>query len=197
MLYCHKAANSREREGVFPMNPATETGNSPSDNLTPQLEDYLEAIAELQHENRVARAKDIADRLNVTRGTVTSALRSLSEKHLINYQPYSHITLTDAGEAVADEIMRRHEVLTRYLHNVLQIPRQRAEENACRAEHVLDEEVIQRMVHFLEFLDKCPRTGEVWRLAFDQFCQGGDDLDNCRECIGQCLGTLYNKDGAS
>lgn len=179
------------------MNPTTETGVPPSGNLTPQLEDYLEAIAELQQENRVARAKDIADRLSVTRSTVTSALKSLSEKHLINYQPYSHITLTDAGEAVADEIIRRHEVLTKYLRKVLQIPVAMAEENACRAEHVLDQEVIERMVDFLEFLDKCPRTGAAWRLAFDHFCQDGEDLDNCKECIGKCLGDLYSKDPAT
>lgn len=175
------------------LNPETGRYISMPEKLTPQLEDYLEAIAELQNLNRVARGKDIAERLSVTRGTVTSALKSLSEKRLINYQPYSHITLTDAGKVVADKIIHRHEVLTRYLHKVLQIPSSMAEENACRAEHVLDQEVIERMVHSLEFLDKCPRTGEVWRLAFDQFCKDGDDVDNCKECIGQCLAELYTK----
>lgn len=162
--------------------------------LTSQLEDYLEVIAALQQENRVARAKDIAERLGVTRGTVTSALRSLSEKSLINYQPYSHITLTKAGQKLAEEIIHRHETLTMYLHEVLRIPRRQAEENACRVEHVVDEEVIEKMVHFLEFINKCPRTGEVWRRAFDQFCLGGDERSRCRECVGQCLAKLYNED---
>jgi DtxR family Mn-dependent transcriptional regulator len=46
----------------------------------------------LQNENTVARVKDIAEKLGVLSGTVTSALRTLSEKNLINYKPYSFIT---------------------------------------------------------------------------------------------------------
>lgn len=162
--------------------------------LTSQSEDYLEAIAELQKEDRVARAKDIADRLGVTRGTVTSALKGLHEKGLINYQPYSHITLTEAGERLAAVIIHRHETLTQYFREVLQLPPEAAEANACRAEHVLDTEVIEQMVSFLEFLDKCPRTSDVWRKAFDDFCTGGVEKSNCKECVGQCLAEIYGKE---
>ncbi|KMY66241.1 DtxR family transcriptional regulator [Desulfocarbo indianensis] len=163
------------------------------EDLTSHLEDYLEVIAALQQEDHVARAKDIADRLSVARGTVTSALKSLSEKGLINYQPYSHITLTKAGEELAQRIIHRHKTLTTYLNQVLRISREKAEQNACRAEHVLDEEVIERMVQFLEFMHKCPRTNKVWIDSFDKFCWGGQDKGNCKECIGQCLANLYDK----
>ena len=147
---------------------------SESWDLTSQLEDYLEAIGELQKRDRVARAKDIAERLGVTRATVTSALRSLSEKGLINYQPYSHITLTKQGETLAQEIIRRHQILSEFFQEALKMPSQQAEDNACRAEHALDSEVIDRLVCFLNFLKGCPRTGEVWLKAFDRVCQGGD-----------------------
>lgn len=162
--------------------------------MTPQLEDYLEAIAELQQEQRVARAKDIADRLKVTRGTVTSALKSLNVKGLINYQPYSHITLTKAGEQLSAQIIHRHETLARYFREILLLPRDKAEENACRAEHVLDPEVIERMVKFLAFVDKCPRTGEAWSHAFDEYCDAGNEDSNCKECLGESLAGLYAKD---
>jgi DtxR family Mn-dependent transcriptional regulator len=159
--------------------------------LTSQSEDYLEVIAELQKEDRVARAKDIADRLGVTRGTVTSALKNLNEKGLINYQPYSHITLTKAGEKLAAGIIHRHETLTKYFQEVLQLPPDAAEANACRAEHVLDMEVIEQMVCFLEFLDKCPRTSDVWRKAFGEYCNSDEDKSDCKECVGQCLAEVY------
>lgn len=159
--------------------------------LTPQLEDYLETIAVLQANNPVARAKDIADRLGVTPATVTSALRSLAEKGLINYQPYSHITLTEQGRQTAAEILRRHEVLTEFFAVVLRAPGQQAEDNACRAEHVLDPEIIERMIRFLNFLKSCPRTGEVWREAFERFCHQKPDHDDCKECVGRCLAGLY------
>jgi DtxR family Mn-dependent transcriptional regulator len=70
--------------------------------LSENLEDYLETILVLQNENTVARVKDIAEKLGVLSGTVTSALRTLSDKKLINYKPYSFITLTNEGKTLAD-----------------------------------------------------------------------------------------------
>ena len=165
-----------------------------AEGLTWQSEDYLEAIAILQKEDRVARAKDIADRLGVTRGTVTSALKGLHEKGLINYQPYSYITLTDDGRKLAEEIIRRHETLALYFQRVLHLPPDQAEANACRAEHVLDAEVIDRMLCFLRFLDECPRTSEVWQHAFDKFCVSGAEKSDCKQCVGQCLAKLYGSE---
>jgi DtxR family Mn-dependent transcriptional regulator len=156
-------------------------------NLTSQLEDYLEAIAVLQEEDRVARAKDIAERLGVTRATVTSALKSLSEKGLINYQPYSHITLTSAGEARSSEIIRRHEVLTDFFQSVLQLPPEKADDNACRAEHVLDPEVIERMLCFADFMKTCPRTNEIWQKAYMQSCREKSGPGDCARCLEECL----------
>jgi DtxR family Mn-dependent transcriptional regulator len=161
------------------------------EDLSPQMQDYLETITHLQEEARVARAKDIAQRLGVSRATVTSALRVLREHGLINYQPYSHITLTKSGEALAQEVVHRHQTLTHFLGEVLQMPRAEAEENACRAEHVLSPKVIERMVCFLEFLKRCPRTGEVWRQAFDRFCLDGGEKALCKECVAKCLAGLY------
>ena len=62
--------------------------------LSMKLEDYLEAIYWLVEENQVARARDIAAALSVHKSTVTSALRSLSRKGLINYSAYEAATLT-------------------------------------------------------------------------------------------------------
>ena len=83
--------------------------------LSGNLEDYLETILELQKDNTVARVKDIAKNLGVLSGTVTSALRTLSDKGLINYKPYSFITLTGKGEEIAKEVLRRHKVIKDFL----------------------------------------------------------------------------------
>ncbi|MBF0235618.1 MAG: metal-dependent transcriptional regulator, partial [Desulfamplus sp.] len=69
--------------------------------LTESLEDYLEIILKLQERNRVARSKDIAENMGIQRGSVTSMLKNLAEKELINYEPYGYITLTDQGKKVA------------------------------------------------------------------------------------------------
>ena len=79
--------------------------------LSESLEDYLEAIFHIESKKQAARAKDIAQRLNVKNSSVTGALHSLSEKGLINYAPYDLITLTPKGKTVANGVVRRHEAL--------------------------------------------------------------------------------------
>ena len=89
------------------------TGDLP-EGLSASLEDYLEVIYHLERSNRVARAKDIADQMSVQRASVTGALKALAGRGLINYSPYSYITLTSAGRTVAQDIIRRHETLKEF-----------------------------------------------------------------------------------
>ena len=66
--------------------------------LSASLEDYVEAIFNLVGESKVARCKDIAQSLGVSRSSVTGALRLLKDKGLANYEPYGYVTLTDDGQ---------------------------------------------------------------------------------------------------
>ena len=67
--------------------------------LTPSLEDYLETILLLVRRDRVARVRDIAGHMGVAMSSVTAALKSLSKRKLVNYDPYEVITLTASGRA--------------------------------------------------------------------------------------------------
>ena len=156
--------------------------------LSESLEDYLETILLLEQTNKVARVKDIADKLGVLRGSVTGALKALAEKGLINYEPYSFITLTRKGAGIAKEIARRHEVIKDFLQCVLLLPPDRAEENACRMEHAMDKAVIDRLVRFIEYIHRCPRTGEDWIEAFVNFySKDKQDPKKCKKCLENCV----------
>ncbi|OEU67576.1 MAG: DtxR family transcriptional regulator [Desulfobacterales bacterium PC51MH44] len=162
--------------------------------LSESLEDYLEVILELEQTNKVARAKDIAEILGVQRGSVTGALKSLAEKGLINYAPYSFITLTTKGNKIAKEIAWRHNVLKDFLFKVLQIDEEKAESIACRMEHAIDKATIDRLVCFIDYLYKCPRTGEDWIKSFVNYCASGDrDQEKCDQCIDTCK-AIYQRD---
>ncbi len=65
--------------------------------LSENIEDYLETILALQTRNTVARSKDIAERLDIKRGSVTGMLKKLAARKLINYEPYGYVTLTPEG----------------------------------------------------------------------------------------------------
>jgi DtxR family Mn-dependent transcriptional regulator len=156
--------------------------------LSEHLEDYLETILILQNDYAVARVKDIAEKHSVLSGTVTSALRSLSKKGLVNYKPYSFITLTKKGESIAQEILRRHNVVKDFLQLVLLLDESRAEKNACRMEHSMDKEAINRLVQFIEYINQCPRTGDDWISNFNTFyIQNKIAEDDCPECLENCL----------
>ena len=122
--------------------------------ITDHQEMYLKVIHGLIEENKVARVKDIADRLGVTKSSVSGALKSLADKELIDYDPYSYVTLTSKGETVAAELLNKYKVLTDFLVNVLSVPEDVAEENACRMEHVVDNFVMERLVQFLRFFER-------------------------------------------
>jgi DtxR family Mn-dependent transcriptional regulator len=68
-----------------------------NNDLSASLEDYLEAIYNLAEAKKVARSRDIAEALGVSRASVTGALRALKEKGLIEHEPYGYVTLTEAG----------------------------------------------------------------------------------------------------
>ncbi len=156
--------------------------------LSESQEDYLEVILDLERENKVARAKDIAEKLGIQRGSVTGGLKSLVEKSLINYEPYSFITLTQKGVKIAEEITRRHQILKDFLLKVLQLDENTAEATACRMEHAVDETSIERLVSFVEYLFQCPRTGDDWIQSFIEYSKKGKkDWSKCEECLDECL----------
>lgn len=155
-----------------------------SKELTESIENYLEVILDLEKTHKVARVKDIADRLKIQRGSVTSGLRTLAEKGLIHYAPYSFITLTGKGKAVAIDVASRHATLKDFLLNVLQINPETAEQTACRMEHSIDPQTLERLVCFLEYIAKCPRAGEQWVQSFQKFCSNKVCLPvDCQKCI--------------
>lgn len=148
------------------------------------IENYLEVILDLENLQKVARAKDIAERIGVNRGSVSGALKNLSEKGLINYEPYSFITLTPEGKRVAEEVARRHGILKRFLLNILSLDPQAAETIACRMEHAIDKDTADRLLRFIEFIDTCPRTGRDWIESFTHYCGIKEgELPDCAACI--------------
>jgi DtxR family Mn-dependent transcriptional regulator len=126
------------------------------------VEDYLEAILNLEREKRVARVRDIAKALSVHKSTVSAALKSLADKSLINYSPYETTTLTPRGRRIAEEVSHSHGVIRRFLTDVLLVDEGVAEANACRMEHDVDKAVLDRLVLFARFLRRHPRAGRLW-----------------------------------
>jgi len=164
-----------------------------TDTLTASLEDYLEAIFHIIAEKQAARPKDIARRLKVSNPSVTGALRSLAEKGLINYAPYDVISLTPSGKTVAKDVIRRHETLRDFFVKVLAIEEAQADKAACRMEHYIPKTILERFIQFADFIEVCPCAGPKWIVGFHHYCDQGDTLENCEECISGTLEKLRQR----
>jgi DtxR family Mn-dependent transcriptional regulator len=139
--------------------------------LSASLEDYLEAIFNLAGDSHGARSKDIAEALGVARPSVAGALQVLRERGLANHQPYGCVTLTPSGRTVAEEVARKHDVLTSFFVRVLGVEEKEAQEAACKAEHALGPEIIGKLLCFIEFVTTSSESGSDIVGEFRRFCK--------------------------
>ena len=149
--------------------------------LSSTLEDYLEAIFRLEKAKRTARVRDIAQTLGVSKSTVSAALKSLAGKNLVEYEPYEFILLTPEGREKAATIVMNHYIISHFLQSVLALSRERAERIACEFEHAVDQEVIQRFVCFLAFVEKSSAEGIQLLGEFKCFLGQGSEEKICRD----------------
>lgn len=161
--------------------------------LSATFEDYMEAISRLVAEKGAARVRDVARALSVHKSTVTAALKVLSDKDLVNYAPYEAATLTPRGKRIANEVARRHQVIQRFLSDVLLVPDDVAAANACRMEHVMDKEILRRLSRFAEFVKECPRAGEDWLRKFSDYYEHNGHIQPDAAGTKRCLADLKKR----
>ncbi len=120
--------------------------------LSYSLEDYIEEIYNQIKTNGRAKVTVIAAALNVKKASVTGALNVLAEKKLINYAPYSEITLTVEGEQIAKKILEKHENLAEFFMTVLGAEKSEAVDIACKMEHIVPDKIFGNMMKLTKYI---------------------------------------------
>jgi DtxR family Mn-dependent transcriptional regulator len=117
------------------------------DNLTHVIEDYLKTIYDLSAGSGRATTNQIAERLGVTPASVTNMLQKLASTQppLVEYRKHHGVRLTPDGEKVALEIVRHHRLIEMFLHQTLGFSWDEVHEEADRLEHVISEELEERI----------------------------------------------------
>jgi DtxR family transcriptional regulator, Mn-dependent transcriptional regulator len=108
-------------------------------------EDCLKAIFLLTQEEHGASTSALAERLGISPGAVTKMVKKLAGLRLVDHSPYRGVTLTAAGEKVALEVIRHHRLLELYLHEALGYTWDQVHSEAERLEHVLSEEMEEKI----------------------------------------------------
>jgi DtxR family Mn-dependent transcriptional regulator len=117
------------------------------DQVTHVIEDYLKTIYTLTAAEGRATTKQIADTLGVTPASVTNMIQKLALTHppLVEYRKHRGAVLTGDGEKVALEIIRHHRLLEMFLHQTLGYSWDEVHAEADRLEHVISEELEERI----------------------------------------------------
>lgn len=115
-------------------------------------ENYLEAILKLEDENQHVRSIDIASALRVSRPSVNKAIGVLKKAGMVEQQPYGRISLTEEGRKKASDVMSRHNTLKKFLTKILEVDELVADDDACRMEHVVSEETMQKLTNYIQSL---------------------------------------------
>jgi DtxR family Mn-dependent transcriptional regulator len=126
------------------------------------------------------RVKDIAKRMHVKMPTVSSMLKTLNSKGLVNYEKYEYVELTKDGADVGKEMRRRHKILRHFLTEILKVELKTADDEACKMEHTLSSATLDSLVEFMDFIQKCPQAGESWLHYFEEYRLHGHTPENCQ-----------------
>src|ERR1051325_471068 len=121
----------------MPKNPRSARGSSAA------VEDYLERILELINSKGYARVVDIATSLNISQASVSNMIQRLDGEGLLKYEKYRGLVLTAAGETLARNIARRHELLTDFL-TLLRLDKQVIHHDVEGMEHHISPPTLRR-----------------------------------------------------
>ena len=120
------------------------------------MEDYLKAIYLVGREDGKVSTSRLAENLGCSAASVTNMLQRLASLKLVQYRPYQGVNLTDAGARVALEVIRHHRLIELYLKEVLGYSWDRVHAEAELLEHVMSEELEERMDKALGYPTRDP-----------------------------------------
>lgn len=110
-------------------------------------EDYLKTILILRKQNGVVRSTDVASHLKISKASVSRAMKLLCEGGFLTMEEHKQLHLTELGASVAEEIYERHRILNELLISI-GVPVPVAEQDACRIEHVISKETLEKVKAF-------------------------------------------------
>lgn len=102
------------------------------------MENYLETIFVLSHNGEPVRSIDIANELEFSRPSVSTAMKNLRENGYIVINNDGYISLTESGQAIAESMYERHMLISDWLI-YLGVDKKTAVNDACRMEHAMSQ----------------------------------------------------------
>ncbi len=114
-------------------------------------ENYLKALYKLDGKTNEVQTNALADELSTKASSVTDMMKKLSDKKLVNYEPYKGVSLTKKGCAIALNVVRKHRLWEVFLEEKLGFKWDEVHEIAEQLEHIQSSELIEKLDQFLDY----------------------------------------------
>ncbi len=148
---------------------------------------YLTTIHALREKRGYARVSDVAEELDVAKGSVSVQIKHLREKGYVEEDEKKHLQLTERGEAAALQVLESRRVVTQFLGDVLGLAPDVAEKDACKIEHLLSEESAAHLVRLLDLLQSSDPDAVAFLGKLREFTTSCPSLEHCDICEDECL----------
>jgi DtxR family transcriptional regulator, Mn-dependent transcriptional regulator len=112
-------------------------------------EDYVRAIYILQESGQDTGVTHVAERLHLSKSTVSERVKSLVKDGLVENTPYAQVKLTKEGLNIGKKLTYKHRIIEVFLNQTLGVPDDRVHEEAEKLEHAFSDEVIKKLAKFL------------------------------------------------
>jgi len=127
------------------------TNRNNSITISATKEDYVRAIYLLQQKTADSTGvTEIAERLHLSKSTVSERVKDLVADGLVDTAPYAGISLSKAGIQVAEELNYKHRLIEVFLYSVLDMPAEAVHAEAEKLEHAFSDDAIRRLAVFLK-----------------------------------------------
>ncbi len=125
------------------------------------IEDYLKAIYNIQQENGKVATTTLAKKMSIAPASATGMIKRLSDLKLVTYEKYQGVKLTRSGEQIALEVIRHHRLIELFLAEALGLPWDKVHDEAEKWEHVLSDEVEERIDQLLGYPTRDPHGAPI------------------------------------
>jgi len=129
--------------------------------LSATVEEYLETIYNMNMEDEVVIGARLAEKFGVAPPSVTEMLKRLVRDGYVEMDNKRQVTLTEAGNAAAEAVLRRHRLTERFLVDMLGMQWHQVHEEACRLEHFISGAVEARVIASLHNPTTCPHGNPI------------------------------------
>jgi DtxR family Mn-dependent transcriptional regulator len=154
---------------------------------------HLMAMHFLFVKNGYIRGVDIAGYLNISRSSVSITMKKLIAKGYVYEDENKFFHFSDKGKILIESVLNKRKIIQIFFNNVLKLDDAKAEEEACKIEHLLSKETGEKLLTFVGYYLSDSNNAENFRKELEKFTLNCNNTEDCSVCESNCYFSSSNQ----